>query len=234
MIIQAAAAKANKWASLESGDTLEMIERPHGGISFVLADGQSSGRGAKAISNLVVRKTVSELAEGVRDGAAARAANDYLFTHRAGKVSATLNIVSADLVSGTLVITRNNPCPVMVLHPDGTVQALDEPADSIGLRRGVRPRITELPLVAGTTIVVFSDGLETAGARATAVFDVLAELAGLMARGCTEAQCLADALLARALELDHGRPQDDISVVVVSVLDQPTDGVRRLALNLPI
>jgi len=56
MDIQIAAAKTNKYATPESGDTLEMVERPNGGVSVVLADGQSSGRGAKAVSTLVVRK----------------------------------------------------------------------------------------------------------------------------------------------------------------------------------
>ena len=97
MEIQIAVAKTNKYAVSESGDTLEVVERPNGGVSVVLADGQTSGRGAKAISTMVVRKVISLLAEGVRDGAAARAASDYLYTERYGKVSATLNILSADL-----------------------------------------------------------------------------------------------------------------------------------------
>ena len=37
MDVQFAVAKISKYASSESGDTLEMVERPHGGISFVLA-----------------------------------------------------------------------------------------------------------------------------------------------------------------------------------------------------
>ena len=112
MEIQIAVAKTNKYAVSESGDTLETVERPNGGMSVVLADGQTSGRGAKTISAMVVRKVISLLAEGVRDGAAARAASDHLYTERYGKVSATLNILSADLQTGTLVITRNNPSPV--------------------------------------------------------------------------------------------------------------------------
>ena len=108
MEIQIAVAKTNKYAVSESGDTLEVVERPNGGMSVVLADGQTSGRGAKAISTMVVRKVISLLAEGVRDGAAARAASDYLYTERYGKVSATLKS-SADLQTGTMVITRNNP-----------------------------------------------------------------------------------------------------------------------------
>ena len=45
--IQVAAAKIGKYATSESGDTLEMIERPHGGVSLVLVDGQRSGKAAK-------------------------------------------------------------------------------------------------------------------------------------------------------------------------------------------
>src|SRR5512133_2756025 len=102
MEIQIAVAKVNKYASSESGDTLEVVERPNGGLSVVLADGQTSGKGAKAISTMVVRKVISLLAEGVRDGAAARAASDYLFTERNGKVLASLNVISVDLQTNTL------------------------------------------------------------------------------------------------------------------------------------
>ena len=75
MELQIAAAKTGKYANRESGDTLEITERPHGGVSLVLADGQRSGRSAKIISNLVVRKTIALLAEGARDGVA-----DFNFT----------------------------------------------------------------------------------------------------------------------------------------------------------
>ena len=114
MHLDVAVAKTRKYATPESGDTIEMIERPGGGLSFVVVDGQRSGKSAKAISNIVARKAVTLLAEGVRDGAAARAAHDYLYTHRSGKVSATLNIVSVDLESRTLVLSRNNHCPTIV------------------------------------------------------------------------------------------------------------------------
>ena len=106
--IQIAVAKINKYASSESGDTVEIVERPHGGLSVVVADGQRSGRSAKAISNLVVNKAIALLAEGVRDGAVARATHDYLHTWRGGKVSAELVIVSVDMVSRSQVISRNS------------------------------------------------------------------------------------------------------------------------------
>jgi hypothetical protein len=48
-------------------------------------------------------------------------------------------------------------------------------------------------------------------------------------------QELADALLAHAVELDEGRPADDISVVVIKVSSRDhNDQVRRMGVRLPI
>ena len=85
MEIQIAAAKTNKYAVTESGDTLEVVEQPNGGVLVVLADGQTSGRGAKAVSMMVVRKVITLLAEGVRDGAAARAARTCCIPKRGAR-----------------------------------------------------------------------------------------------------------------------------------------------------
>lgn len=235
---QVAVAKVSKYAVSESGDSVELIERPHGGLSLVVVDGQRSGKSAKAISNIVARKAVSLLADGVRDGAAARAAHDYLRTLRGGQVSATLNILSVDLVTRTIVISRNSHCPVVVAHgAAGDLTLLDEPSEAIGIRSRTRPLITELPVVPDLHVVVFTDGVLSAGVRYGTSLDVAAfvrdRLAACSADTC--ARSLADALLARAVELDRGRPSDDITVVVVSIVArQQPDDVRRLSVHFPI
>ena len=144
--LQVAVAKVSKYAVSESGDSVELVERPHGGLSLVVVDGQRSGKSAKAISNIVARKAISLLADGVRDGAAARAAHDYLRTLRGGQVSATLNILSVDLVTRTIVVSRNSHCPVLIVQgPEGELHLLDEPSEAIGIHSRTRPVITELP-----------------------------------------------------------------------------------------
>ena len=236
--LQVAVAKVSKYAVSESGDTVELIERPHGGLSLVLVDGQRSGKSAKAISNIVTRKAVSLLADGVRDGAAARAAHDYLRTMRGGQVSATLNIVSVDLGTRTLVISRNSHCPVIVLRgEDAEIQLLDEPSQAIGIHARTRPVITELPIARDLYVVVFTDGVLSAGVRYGQKLDVTAFVREQLAlcSGETCARSLADALLYHAVELDRGRPADDVSIVVVSVVErQQPDDVRRLSARLPI
>ena len=232
--IQIGAAKTSKYATSDSGDTLELVERPHGGLSFVLVDGQRSGRAAKAISNLVARKAISLLAEGVRDGAAARAAHDYLYTHRGGKVSATLNIVSIDLASKTLVLSRNSHCPAIVAGSAG-LEVLDAPSQPIGVYARTKPVITEIPIVPGTYVVVYTDGVLSAGERCGRPLDAVSLVRDFTARGGGSAQRLADEILTAALELDEGRPADDISVAVVAILPQEgDDDVRRLSARFPV
>lgn len=237
MEVKFAAAKISKWASSESGDTLEMIERPHGGLSLVLVDGQRSGRSAKKISNIVARKAIQLLAEGVRDGAAARAAHDYLYTYRGGKVSATLNIVSVDALTDTVVISRNNDAPVIVHTPQRGLFLLDEPSESIGTRRNVKPVITEIPLELGPLIIAFTDGLRHAGSwHGQSCFDPLEATRRYLQEGISDPQEIADRLLQEALDMDDGRPRDDISVVVILAKEAPKEGddVRRLSGRLPL
>lgn len=226
-------AKIRKYATSESGDTVEVVERPKGGLSVVLADGQSSGRGAKWISTLVVRKVITLLAEGVRDGAAARAASDSLFTERGGKVSSTLNILSVDNQTRTLVITRNNPAPVLIATNEDIV-LLEEKSLPIGLYRGTRPVITELPLDSGLTTIVYTDGMVHAGSRYGQSMDVHTCLQALLENEDPTAQFIADSLLENALNLDRGRPSDDISVVVLRVMSRTGDEVRRMTVRLPL
>jgi len=233
MEVQIAVAKVNKYATSESGDTLEVVERPNGGLSVVLADGQTSGRGAKAVSQMVVRKVIGLLAEGVRDGAAARAASDALFTDKKGKVICTLNIASLDLHSGTIVLARNNPAPMFICRGE-IIDRVDGESIPLGTSRDVRPLITELAIESGLTIIIHTDGLIHAGERRGTPMDVREAIQAVMEDQDPSPQSLADMLLAQAIQLDENRPADDISVLVLKVTPRNGDNVRRMTVRLPI
>jgi serine phosphatase RsbU (regulator of sigma subunit) len=233
MEINIAVAKTNKYSTSESGDTLEIVERPNAGVSVVLSDGQTSGKGAKTVSTMVVRKVISLLAEGVRDGAAARAASDYLYTERNGKVTATLNILSVDLQTCTLVITRNNPTPVFIARDD-RVECVSATSVSIGTSRNIRPTITEFPLESGITIVIVTDGIQNAGDRTGQPLDICTLLQALLEDQDPSAQELADMVLGQAIRLDNNRPNDDMSVVVLRSIASETDQIRRMTVRLPV
>ncbi len=233
MEVQIAISKIRKYATSSSGDTAEVIERPNGGVSVVLADGQSSGKGAKWVSSLVVRKVIQFIADGVRDGAAARAASDALFTERDGRVSATLNIISADLQTGTIVISRNNPAPVLLSYGQ-KVKFLSTETDPVGLRRDTRPMITEVPLEVGVTVIAFTDGLVHAGSYYGESMDIGTCLKVELEDESPSPQKIADSLISHALKLERGRPRDDISIIVLRVVSGGDDLIRRMTVKLPL
>jgi len=233
MYAEFAVAKIGKYATSESGDTVEMIERPHGGMSFVMADGQRSGRSAKAISNIVTRKVIALLGEGARDGVAARAAHDYLFAMRGGKVRADLQILSVDMDSRTVVISRNTDCAALFIQ-DKTIRYLDEPSQPIGIYKTTRPVIHELSLQPSTGVVLFSDGIRHAGSRTNKQFEVATVLEPLLLENTISAQALADHLLATAHAADNGFALDDLTVLTLYIHPAPPDDVRRLRVVVPL
>lgn len=231
--IQVAVAKVARYGSGESGDTLETIERPGGGFSFVLVDGQGTGRGAKTLSNLVATRAISLLKDGARDGAVARAVHDYLYTYRMGQAVATLNILSVDFQSGKILVSRNNPAPFFVIDQRG-MRSYNEPATPIGLQPLIKPIITELVVSAYTYVVIFTDGLLRAGERVGRDLELGNYLSGWPALEGRSPNELTEELLRRALELDEGEPSDDMSIVTLAVLPAINPGkVRRLFTSVP-
>ena len=234
LIIDVGIAKTEKYASRESGDTVELVERPGGGFTVVMVDGQGSGKAAKTLSLLLSSKAVALVKEGVRDGVVARATHDYLFAFRHGQVSATLDVLSIDLKTRSVVVTRNAESP-MLQCVDGVVSVQPVASGPIGRYHRTKPTVTEYALTAGTEILLFTDGIWHSGRRTG---DPPIDLEGFgrasFGKGAT-AQQLADCLLTTVVQRDQGRPNDDMAVVSLSLRTGHADiPVRRLGLEVHV
>lgn len=234
LAIDLATAKTNKYASRESGDTVEFVERPTGGFSAVLVDGQGSGAASKALSLQLTARAVGLLKEGVRDGAVARAVHDTLFAFRGGKVSATLEILSADLKTRNVVVTRNAVNPLVVVEGD-EVTSIPSEAGPVGLYHLTRPKVVKLPLEAGVTVVSYTDGIHSAGNRnRSGAFDVASWMSNVR-RGAASSQSIAQAILDEAVSRDEGRPGDDMAVVVLTITEQAESPlIRTINMRIPL
>ncbi|MBM7623213.1 PP2C family protein-serine/threonine phosphatase [Sporohalobacter salinus] len=234
MEVKIGVAKRSKYGISPSGDTVEVVERPQGGFSVILVDGQGSGQSAKTLSNLVVNKATSLIGDGARDGAVGRAVHDYLYTLRRGKASSTLNILSVDLNTESVVLSRNSNTPIILVH-NREVTLFDRKVKSIGFHEEVKPAINELDLQIGMKFLAFSDGILHAGRR----FDQQIELKELVEickdSVAKEVDDLAKKVLTYALNLDEGRPQDDMTVVTLGIAENIDDKeIREYSLSLPI
>lgn len=230
-LVDCAVAKVNKHASRESGDTAEVVERPGGGVSLVAVDGQGSGRAAKTLSLLLSARAVSLLKDGVRDGAVARAVHDHLFAYRYGQVSATLDILSVDLRTKTVLVTRNASAPLLVGRA-GRFEIAPCTAEPIGLYPRTRPVVWELPLEDQLRVVVCTDGVAVSGRRTNLPDFDLAAFAQASSPSDASATDLADLILGEAIRRDQERPTDDMTVLALVIrADDAVSTIRRMSVS---
>jgi serine phosphatase RsbU (regulator of sigma subunit) len=142
-------------------------------------------------------------------------------------------MLSIDLASRSLVLTRNNPSPLIIIR-NRKVEIMDDPVDPVGIRRDIRPVIHEIPLEANLAVVIFSDGLTHAGERVGTPVQLETVLYAIQAEVPFDAKAWADALLQHAVDLDQGRPADDISILVAMIHETSVDDVRRLWARMPL
>jgi serine phosphatase RsbU (regulator of sigma subunit) len=234
LVLDLGLAKTEKYASRDSGDTVEIVERPGGGFSVVMIDGQGSGQAAKTLSLLLSSKAVGLIKEGVRDGSVARATHDHLFLYRHGRVSATLDMLSVDLQTRTVVVTRNAEAP-MLLGENGAFRTVGVDSGPIGRYHFTKPDIRELPLASGLTIVLFTDGIPHSGRRlALPPIDLVAFADAELGPEMT-AQAIADRVLELGFERDQGRPGDDMAVVAMRIVAREEARViRRMQAQFPM
>ncbi|AIF51447.1 PP2C family protein-serine/threonine phosphatase [Pelosinus sp. UFO1] len=233
MEIKIGIAKMKKYAVEECGDSVEVAERPRGGISAILADGQGSGKAAKITSSLVINKAAALIADGARDGAVARAVHDYLYAIKDGKVSSTLTLLSADLDTQTVVFSRNSNCPVIVKHQFG-MDIYDEEISSIGVHKRMKPLMYQIPLEMGMLLVSYTDGIQAAGRKRGKVmnFGMIEKI--ISENHAEDATFIAESILEYALALDDYRPGDDMTVVVMGISDKErVHNIQKMSVSFP-
>lgn len=234
MEVSIAVAKVPKYGLSESGDSVEVVERPRGGLTAIMADGQTHGRAAKRISQFVVAKAIGLIADGVRDGAVARGVHDALFAARDGKVSTELTMITFDFRTKSLVISRNSHVPVFLRHPSGEIERLQSYVEPIGVHEVMRPMITELPMEAGMIALAMTDGVYSAGTRYGQPLNPDQVAAMLATTPPNRVHELVDGLLEKAMDLDHRRSADDMAVMAMGLAPKENTEVRRLTIRVPI
>lgn len=233
MEVQVDVAKVGKYATGVSGDSVEVVERPCGGVSAVIIDGQGHGRAAKRMSHMIASKAANLVEDGARDGAVMRVINDQLYAFRDGQVSATATMLTADLAHRCLVVSRNSNSPVVVAA-SGSARTLDTPVDPLGIRRLMKPSITHFDLAKETVLVGFTDGVIHAGRTRGQNMFCFDWVYKQIQRGLS-ARELTSLIMDYALDLEAGKPRDDMVVAVLKVVESENKyGIRRVSVSYPL
>ncbi len=235
MELQIGMAKTAKSGAEDSAETADVVERPSGGgYSVIVCDGLIAGKNSKSISFFVANKISALISEGVRDSTAIRATSDQLFTIYGGSAQSLMNIVSVDLNTDTVVVSRNNPNPVYY-YSHGQFTEWSNDSRAIGTSKHIQPSITEIPIQCGSILVIASDGVFSAGAQYGHEIDIpMLILAMVDDQNTTNSQAIADFIMSQAIQLDQGSPQNDMSIMVMRIVDNKNSNLRRFTYSLPI
>ena len=233
MEIHAAISKIESYASTEQGNKVEIIERPNGGISIVMAEGKLEGNRSKDVSISAVHDVIKQIAENVPDGAASKKVLSKVQKKYQDKVSINLSILSCDLQSNTIVITKNNITPV-VIYESGESRCL--PMDEDAEKMRFSSVVYQFEFQLGQTFVLFSEGVMKAGANTNNPIDICSSAGAVFDEENSEpnVQEVADFILKQAITHDSGQPKDDMTVVVLRVSPSTSTEIRRESVCFPI
>jgi serine phosphatase RsbU (regulator of sigma subunit) len=115
------------------------------------------------------------------------------------------------------IASGGHPLP-LVLRADGTVEWLGEQGTLLGVVEDPELQDTGASLSAGDAVVFYTDGVTEARGDGgeldeQGLREILASCAGM------DAEAIADSVTSAALEVQGGRPRDDIAVVVLRARD---------------
>jgi serine phosphatase RsbU (regulator of sigma subunit) len=141
------------------------------------------------------------------------------------KVSCTLTVLSADLDTETVVISRNSNCPVIIKTPD-YVSVYDENVNPIGVHHHTKPLMYEVPFEAGMVLVSYTDGIQHAGKKHSnpAEFQKIMDI--INDNTAEDCEFIASSIMDYALSLDKNQAADDMTVVVMGLCETASDMPR--------
>jgi serine phosphatase RsbU (regulator of sigma subunit) len=212
------AAQADEYVG---GDLFAVADTPYG-VRLVVGDVR--GKGLEAVGTVaVVIGAFREAAEQERslEGVAWRLeralAREEARRGGLDVLEGFITAVLAEIPPGlprVRVVNRGHPEPIL-LHPDGTLEVLrpTEPALPLGMGLGVWPQRTdEWDLPAGTTLLLYTDGLSEARNDEGVFYDPAARLGGRIFPGPEE---LLSALTDDVRLHTGGETTDDMALLAV-------------------
>jgi serine phosphatase RsbU (regulator of sigma subunit) len=233
MEIEAAISKIDRYGSNEQGNIVEIIERPNGGISIIMAEGKLSGERSKAVTMKAGHDILSLISEGINDGASARVVLSRIKSEHRENALVNVSIISCDLQSSTIVITKNSPVPVLI-YEKGESRILPlviNPDEQL-----YDPIVYQFEFKMEQTFIMISEGLQNAGASNQNQIDLITAIDSINEdENCAPpVQRVSDNLLNLAIGHDLGRPRDDMTAIVLKVSQASTKDIRREYVCFPI
>ena len=193
------------------GDWYDVIPLRTGAVGLVMGDVAGHDLRAAAVMGQLRHALRAYVAEDLSPGQVLERLNRLTVAQSPDEMVTCVYAV-LDPVARTLVVANAGHYAPLLVAPDGTVSAVEQPAcPPIGAVRGTSYPDVRHDLEPGSTLLLFTDGLVER--RGVPVGVGIEELAALLAAPARDLDTLCDALITGLL--GDSPPTDDVALLVV-------------------
>ena len=196
------------------GDTCVAKRCEGGRLLMVLCDGMGHGENAHAQSEKALELLMLLLEAGYTRRQAITAVNGIML-NASGEEECftTVDLCDVDLWSGAVICEKLGACPTWVIRGDH-LKKVEAPSLPLGIMEEAMPCHAEYTLHSGDILLMMSDGVTDAFRDEEELKHAIVESIYI------QPQRMADALLRNALLASGDRPRDDMSVMVMLMLNR--------------
>ena len=190
------------------GDWYDAVRTPTGTLALVVGD--VMGRGVRAATTMIrVRAGIRGLLTVDPAPQAVLTAADEMMNRDAPDQFVTAAAVLVDPTSGILTLCNAGHVPVVVVHPDGSTEALEEGSGvPLGVLRSLERTATTGQLVPGALLILVPDGVVESRGQ-----DLDQGIARLRARAAELRERPLEELVDALADLADPSLMDDVTVV---------------------
>ena len=200
-----------KNGSKMSGDTYSIVKLDGDKILFAISDGMGSGEKAGQTSELSISLVENFYKAGFDNDLILSTVNKLLALHKE-EIFSALDIAIVDEKNGLVDFIKMAPPKSYILNED-QCQTIEAGALPMGIVEETKPLIKKQVISAKDFVILISDGISDS-------FENDEELKECIKSIKTKnPQEFADELLERALACNNGYAVDDMTVIVVKILD---------------
>jgi len=200
------------------GDLYDVF--PYGDI-FAMVVGDVCGKGPEAAAlTALARYTIRAAALQTPDPTEVlRQLNEAIRSQTADERFCTVVMATYDPSTSTARIVSGGHPPALILRADGTVETGTASGTLLGLFETVTLEAADVHLSPGDALVLYTDGVTEARAPDGSILGE--QNLGVLLAGCAglDAGSIAARLERAAIDMQGGRPRDDIAVLVLKVSD---------------
>ena len=192
-----------------NGDAAVCFASRGGMFYSLISDGMGSGREAALTSHIAATFLTKMLGAGAGMAESLRMLNGFI---RAGRLecSATVDLMELDLYSGSARFVKSGAAPTYILR-QGKIFRIQSKTVPIGILRALDAEMITVPLLAGDTVIMFSDGIASSYDDSAWLLDLLSAHGSELADPAKAARFIAEQSAKRQEQ------RDDATVTVVKV-----------------